>query len=60
VNSWLNKKIEHLSAIGKVTADRVDLLKTYNQYKGNISKTAKALAISRNTLYKRLKELNIR
>lgn len=51
---------EHMTAKNKVSADRVELLQVYNKYKGNISKTAKALTISRNTLYKRLKEIEIR
>lgn len=52
--------IEHLTIEDKISADRADLLQTYNENKGNISQTAKALAISRNTLYKRLKEIGIR
>ena len=52
--------VSHLNAEDKAAADKVELLQTYNLYKGNISKTAKALSISRNTLYKRLKEINIR
>jgi transcriptional regulator of acetoin/glycerol metabolism len=52
--------IEHLTIEDKISADRAELLHIYNENKGNISKTAKALAISRNTLYKRLKEIGIR
>jgi transcriptional regulator of acetoin/glycerol metabolism len=52
--------IEHLTIEDKISADRAELLLVYNEYKGNISQTAKALAISRNTLYKRLKEIGIR
>lgn len=52
--------IEHLTIEDKTSANRAELLQVYNQYKGNISQTAKALAISRNTLYKRLKEIGIR
>lgn len=37
-----------------------ETLREYNQNKGNISRTAKALGISRNTLYKRLKEIGIK
>lgn len=37
-----------------------DTLEAYQANKGNISRTAKALGISRNTLYKRLKELGIK
>jgi transcriptional regulator of acetoin/glycerol metabolism len=37
-----------------------ELLHIYHENKGNISKTARALDISRNTLYKRLKEIGIR
>jgi transcriptional regulator of acetoin/glycerol metabolism len=35
-------------------------LRTYHQCSGNVSKTAKELGISRNTLYKRLRELGVR
>ncbi|MBN3562991.1 sigma-54-dependent Fis family transcriptional regulator [Aliamphritea spongicola] len=37
-----------------------ETLKQYNLHQGNISRTAKALNISRNTLYKRLRELGIK
>jgi transcriptional regulator of acetoin/glycerol metabolism len=59
-NKQTIKTIEHLTAEDKFEADRAELLQVYNEYKGNISQTAKALAISRNTLYKRLKEMKIR
>ena len=36
------------------------LLTIYNGYQGNVSKTAKHLNVSRNTVYKRLRELGIR
>jgi transcriptional regulator of acetoin/glycerol metabolism len=36
------------------------LLEVYSHYQGNISRTARHLSISRNTLYKRLKALGIR
>ncbi|MDX2368422.1 MAG: sigma-54-dependent Fis family transcriptional regulator [Colwellia sp.] len=52
--------IEHLTVEDKISADKAELLHVYNEHKGNISQTAKALAISRNTLYKRLKEIGIR
>ena len=52
--------VEHLSIEDKIATERAELLQVYNEYKGNISQTAKALAISRNTLYKRLKEAGIR
>ncbi|QSP93549.1 sigma-54-dependent Fis family transcriptional regulator [Marinobacter salinisoli] len=35
-------------------------LKAYRQCMGNISRTARALSISRNTVYKRLRELGVR
>ncbi len=35
------------------------LIQTLEMYNGNITKSAKALNISRNTLYKRMKEMNI-
>jgi transcriptional regulator of acetoin/glycerol metabolism len=38
----------------------LELYRIYNEHKGNISKTARALNISRNTLYKRLKQQGIR
>jgi len=37
-----------------------DLVTTYQQNKGNISKTAKLMGISRNTLYKRLREIGLK
>jgi len=52
--------IEHATVADKAAAESAELLRIYNECKGNISKTAKALAISRNTLYKRLKEAGIR
>ena len=36
------------------------ILQVYQRCNGNVSQTAKALAISRNTLYKRLRELGVR
>ena len=45
------------------TSDRSaqdEVLHQYKINKGNISRTAKALGISRNTLYKRLKELGVK
>ena len=36
------------------------MIGTYNHFAGNVTKTAKALDVSRNTLYKRLKEAGIR
>ncbi|WP_083704689.1 sigma-54-dependent Fis family transcriptional regulator [Motiliproteus sp. MSK22-1] len=42
------------------TAAQDDTLTVYHQNEGNISRTAKALGISRNTLYKRLRELGIK
>lgn len=53
-------QIEHLTVEDKIEADKAELLQVYNECKGNISQTAKALAISRNTLYKRLKEIGVR
>ncbi|WP_223271692.1 sigma-54-dependent Fis family transcriptional regulator [Colwellia hornerae] len=52
--------IEQFTPVNNNSADQAELLQVYNEYNGNISKTAKALAISRNTLYKRLKEIGIR
>lgn len=54
------EKIEHMSIEDKISEDRAKLLHVYNEYKGNVSQTAKALSISRNTLYKRLREIGIR
>lgn len=36
------------------------LLTTYNEYQGNVSRTARHLGVSRNTVYKRLRELGVR
>lgn len=36
------------------------LLETYNHYRGNISRTARQLGYSRNTIYKHLRELGVR
>lgn len=35
------------------------IIQTLEKYNGNITKSAKALSISRNTLYKKMKEMNI-
>ncbi|MFE8071138.1 sigma-54-dependent Fis family transcriptional regulator [Marinobacteraceae bacterium S3BR75-40.1] len=40
--------------------DAQSILDAYNQHAGNVSKTARSLGVSRNTLYKRLRELGIR
>jgi transcriptional regulator of acetoin/glycerol metabolism len=37
-----------------------DLLAMYNHYQGNVSRTARHLGYSRNTVYKRLRELGVR
>jgi transcriptional regulator of acetoin/glycerol metabolism len=37
-----------------------ETLRVYNKNNANISQTAKMLGVSRNTLYKRLRELNIK
>ncbi|MHB1407676.1 MAG: sigma-54-dependent Fis family transcriptional regulator [Desulfitobacteriaceae bacterium] len=50
-----NQKILSLSELEKVTLES-----TLTFYKGNITKTAKALGIGRNTLYDKLKKLGIR
>lgn len=42
------------------TADNDGLLTIYKHYKGNVSKTARHLGFSRNTVYKRLRELGMR
>jgi sigma-54 dependent transcriptional regulator, acetoin dehydrogenase operon transcriptional activator AcoR len=42
------------------TASAEATLAAYSLYEGNISRTAKALGISRNTLYKRLRDLGLR
>ncbi|MFT6919522.1 MAG: transcriptional regulator of acetoin/glycerol metabolism [Cognaticolwellia sp.] len=51
---------EPLTTVDNISADKEELRRVYNEFNGNISKTAKALSISRNTLYKRLKEIGIR
>jgi transcriptional regulator of acetoin/glycerol metabolism len=53
-------KTEPLTTANNISADKTELSQVYNEFNGNISKTAKALSISRNTLYKRLKEIGIR
>jgi transcriptional regulator of acetoin/glycerol metabolism len=40
--------------------DIQQMLTTFTHFSGNVSKTAKALDVSRNTLYKRLKEAGVR
>ncbi|OZB12808.1 MAG: sigma-54-dependent Fis family transcriptional regulator [Marinobacter sp. 34-60-7] len=53
----------HATRLTDVDADAGDpsqILQVYQRYNGNVSQTAKALAISRNTLYKRLRELGVR
>jgi transcriptional regulator of acetoin/glycerol metabolism len=40
--------------------DLSDTLRVYHRCKGNVSSAAKELSISRNTLYKRLRELGVR
>ena len=37
-----------------------EMIECYKQCKGNITKTAKALGVSRNTLYKKLRELGLK
>jgi transcriptional regulator of acetoin/glycerol metabolism len=44
----------------KKSDENNQMIDTYNHFAGNVSKTAKALDVSRNTLYKRLKEAGIR
>jgi transcriptional regulator of acetoin/glycerol metabolism len=41
-------------------ADEVEWYDIYQKFKGNISETAKALGVSRNTIYKRLREKGIK
>jgi transcriptional regulator of acetoin/glycerol metabolism len=50
------------SSVSSLTENNVkqDTLREYNRHKGNISRTAKALGISRNTLYKRLRSIGAR
>ncbi|MEJ2416226.1 MAG: sigma-54-dependent Fis family transcriptional regulator [Exilibacterium sp.] len=45
---------------GEETSSREDTLRVYNFHQGNISRTARDLGISRNTLYKKLKELGVK
>jgi transcriptional regulator of acetoin/glycerol metabolism len=40
--------------------DIQQMITTYTHFSGNVSKTAKALDVSRNTLYKRLKEAGVK
>ncbi len=46
-------------AAQKKSKDKEELIAVYTKFSGNKSKTAAALGISRNTLYKRLKELGL-
>ena len=43
-----------------VTTDNDGLLTVYKHYKGNVSRTARHLGYSRNTVYKRLREIGVR
>lgn len=52
---------ERADAIDEITTDPLArTLQVYHKYTGNISRAARELAISRNTLYKRLRELGVR
>jgi len=48
------------TAPSQTPASSDETLAAYNHHEGNISRTAKALGISRNTLYKRLRDLGLR
>jgi transcriptional regulator of acetoin/glycerol metabolism len=49
-----------IAASSQDTASTDETLAAYSLHEGNISRTAKALGISRNTLYKRLRDLGLR
>lgn len=51
--------LEEQGSEGELRGD-ADLLRIYNQHEGNVSQTARALGVSRNTLYKRLRDLGLR
>ena len=46
-------------AARKKSNDKDELISVYTRFNGNKSKTAAALGISRNTLYKRLREIGL-
>ena len=52
--------IAQLSYVNEIDTADQDWLSVYEREKGNISATAKALNISRNTLYRRLRELGLK
>ena len=59
--SYSSKVLEEDSAnLNKSNNTNNETLRAYTENNANISKTAKTLGISRNTLYKRLRELNIK
>ncbi|MEH6578407.1 MAG: sigma-54-dependent Fis family transcriptional regulator [Amphritea sp.] len=55
-----DKADKHSASLQSKDSVNDDTLREYNLNKGNISRTAKALGISRNTLYKRLKSIGIK
>lgn len=50
--------------VGKVISlteiERITVESTFNKFNGNITQTAKALGIGRNTLYDKLRKLGVR
>ena len=56
----VSRHATRLPDVVAVAGDPSQILQVYQRYNGNVSQTAKALAISRNTLYKRLRELGVR
>lgn len=56
-----NEPFDHMHTIKKIgdQKERILLVETLKQYRGNISRTAKHLGLSRTTLYRKMKEYNI-
>lgn len=60
----IHRQPEFLHEVGEVISlteiERITVKSALNQFNGNITKTAKALGIGRNTLYDKLKKLEVR
>jgi two-component system NtrC family response regulator len=60
--SVMKPQTTNLPDPGTMTLDDIEkemIIKTFNKFKGNISKVARSLGISRGTLYRRLEKYNI-
>ncbi|WP_291300300.1 sigma-54-dependent Fis family transcriptional regulator [Desulfosporosinus sp. BICA1-9] len=60
----IHRQPDFLKEVGKVISlteiERITVESTLNRFNGNITKTAKALGIGRNTLYDKLRKLGVR